>query len=255
MVGNQFRRGYRFPRNSVPAWIPIFQGIGSDVDTESQRNRFQRGYRIPKESVPAWIPNPKRISSSVNAEFQRILVPAWIPNPKVKFRKKSFETFLNNVFLTKKTFFFIYFCGKSVPVWIPFPRNSAPTRTPIFQECSSVDTESQRIRLQRGRRYSRKSAPTWTPIFQVQLSVLDFLGFGYILVGFGLGLWIYGFSFRFLGVGYIGFGLQFPLRIFGLVLSPSDFIGWVGFFQTFIRLDEDDGWMMDGGRWMVYIDR
>ncbi|GBC33457.2 hypothetical protein GLOIN_2v1789389 [Rhizophagus irregularis DAOM 181602=DAOM 197198] len=118
----------------------------------------------------------------------------------------------------------------------------------FFFECSSVDTESQRIRLQRGRRYSRKSAPTWTPIFQVQLSVLDFLGFGYILVGFGLGLWIYGFSFRFLGVGYIGFGLQFPLRIFGLVLSPSDFIGWVGFFQTFIRLDEDDGWMMDGIR-------
>ncbi|CAB4429004.1 unnamed protein product [Rhizophagus irregularis] len=64
---------------------------------------------------------------------------------------------------------------------------------------SGVNTESQRISVSAWISFPRNSAPTRTPIFQVQLSVLDFLGFGYIL-GFDLKLWIYGFSFRFLGV-------------------------------------------------------
>ncbi|UZO17642.1 uncharacterized protein OCT59_008990 [Rhizophagus irregularis] len=58
------------------------------------------------------------------------------------------------------------FLGISVPAWIPNPKR---------------EYRFLGIRLQRGRRYSRKSAPTWMPIFQVQLSVLDFLGFEYIL--------------------------------------------------------------------------
>ncbi|CAB5332034.1 unnamed protein product [Rhizophagus irregularis] len=56
----------------APTWMPIFQGISSNMDAD-----------IPGILVPMWIPNPKDkdISSGVNTESHWETVSTWIPNP------------------------------------------------------------------------------------------------------------------------------------------------------------------------------
>ncbi|CAB4417049.1 unnamed protein product [Rhizophagus irregularis] len=75
---NRFQRGYRFPRNSVPAWIPIFQEIGSNVDADIPGNRLQRGRRYSRD-----------IGSGVNTESQRF---EWASEDrKTKIRRVDFR--------------------------------------------------------------------------------------------------------------------------------------------------------------------
>ncbi|UZO19153.1 uncharacterized protein OCT59_010453 [Rhizophagus irregularis] len=40
----QLQRGRRYSRKSVPAWIPIFQEIGFNVDADIPENQLQYGY-------------------------------------------------------------------------------------------------------------------------------------------------------------------------------------------------------------------
>ncbi|CAB4403361.1 unnamed protein product [Rhizophagus irregularis] len=260
---NRFRRGYRYSRKSVPAWIPIFQEFGSNVDTN-------------------------------------------IPD---KFQNKCFETSLKTKrFLIKNVFFLLFLFRKSVPAWIPFPKEFG----------SGVDTDIPGNRLQCGRRYSRKSAPTWTPIFQefgssvdtesqdkdigsgvntesqrfewasedrkTKIRRVDFrrideprfvsasrwiyrirlsvLGFGYMEFGFrflGLDIWVstfgwaldiwisFGFDFWFLGFEYKDFGFRllgvgymgFVFRLLG--------VGYTGFDFQFsgFRYVSTFGWVLD----------
>ncbi|CAB4405680.1 unnamed protein product [Rhizophagus irregularis] len=253
---NRFRRGYRYSRKLVPAWIPIFQEIGSNVDAD-----------IPGISVPAWIPNPKdkksaptwtpifqEFGSNVDADIPGISVLAWIPNPK----------------------------GKSAPTWIPNPKGTKKTKIrsgglpknenpkskdkdlfgwaseeqkskdkDSFGEVSSSE-EQRKIKIRLGC-LGWDRTPNITKTTQI-----PYLSFISNVRGPGgipknripkdsflsvLGRWIYRFGLRFLGVEYIGFGFwlldveyiicfdfrlgfgymgKFPLQIFGWV-SLSDF--------------------------------
>ncbi|CAB4425336.1 unnamed protein product [Rhizophagus irregularis] len=143
-VGNRFRRRYRFPRESVPAWIPNPKGI----------------------SVPAWILNPKGISVpadisfsvdteshrksvlKLNTVFQKISSGVNTDIPGNQFQRgyrfpgnrlqrgrrysKEFGSNVNADILRK-----------SAPTWILFPRNSVLVWILIiFQEIgSSVNTD------------------------------------------------------------------------------------------------------------------
>ncbi|UZO10501.1 uncharacterized protein OCT59_002082 [Rhizophagus irregularis] len=62
---NRLWHGYRYSRKSVPAWILIFQGISSGMDTVSLGNWFRRGYHFPRKSVPAWILFPRNSATSI----------------------------------------------------------------------------------------------------------------------------------------------------------------------------------------------
>ncbi|RGB37942.1 hypothetical protein C1646_812951 [Rhizophagus diaphanus] len=95
-------------------------------------------------------------------------------------------------------------------------------------------------------------------IYEFQLSVLEFwIGIGCDI----LGLWIGEFQ------NFQNFLIKLSFFVgihFELILNRSGFhfeFYWMGFpfrfyqirsSQIFIRLGEDDGWMIDGGWWMVY---
>ncbi|CAB4419619.1 unnamed protein product [Rhizophagus irregularis] len=216
---NRFRRGYRYSRKSVPAWIPIFQEFGSNVDTD-----------IPdKKSVPAWIPFPKEFGSGVDTD---------IPGNRLQCGRR--------------------YSRKSAPTWTPIFQefgSSVDTESQDKDIGSGVNTESQRfewasedrktkIRRVDFRRIDEPrfvSASRW--IYRIRLSVL---GFGYMEFGFrflGLDIWVstfgwaldiwisFGFDFWFLGFEYKDFGFRllgvgymgFVFRLLGVGYTGFDF--------------------------------
>ncbi|CAB4419616.1 unnamed protein product [Rhizophagus irregularis] len=238
---NRFRRGYRYSRKSVPAWIPIFQEFGSNVDTDipdkfqnkcfetslkTKRfliknvffyyfylgNRFQRGYRFPRNSVPAWIPIFQEIGSNVDAD---------IPGNRLQRGRRYSRDIGSGVNTESQRY------GKN--------QNSF--------EWASEDrkTKIRRVDFRRIDEPRFVSASRW--IYRIRLSVL---GFGYMEFGFrflGLDIWVstfgwaldiwisFGFDFWFLGFEYKDFGFRllgvgymgFVFRLLGVGYTGFDF--------------------------------
>ncbi|CAB4431617.1 unnamed protein product [Rhizophagus irregularis] len=229
---NRFRRGYRYSRKLVPAWIPIFQEfgpawtpifqeIGSNVDADIPGNRFQREYRFPRNSVPAWIPIFQEIGSNVDAD---------IPGNRLQRGRRYSRDIGSGVNTESQRF-----------------------------EWASEDrkTKIRRVDFRRIDEPRFVSASRW--IYRIRLSVL---GFGYMEFGFrflGLDIWVstfgwaldiwisFGFDFWFLGFEYKDFGFRllgvgymgFVFRLLG--------VGYTGFDFQFsgFRYVSTFGWVLD----------
>ncbi|RGB29140.1 hypothetical protein C1646_818677 [Rhizophagus diaphanus] len=96
----------------------------------------------------------------------------------------------------------------------------------------------------------------FTKINKINYFDLQFLGVRYMDFDFWLDFEYMDFGFQFLGFGYTGFGfwlLGYRYMVLWFWIGFTlNFIEWI-FLQIlsdwiFIRLGEDDGWMMDG-RW------
>ncbi|CAB4410326.1 unnamed protein product [Rhizophagus irregularis] len=224
---NRFQRGYRFPRNSVPAWIPIFQEIGSNVDADIPGNRLQRGRRYSRD-----------IGSSVNTESQRYGKNQdsfeWASEDrKTKIRRVDFRRIDEPRFV-------------SASRWIYRIRLSV-----LGFGYMEFGFQFLGFDFRLGFRYM-----DFFRFLGVGYIGFDFwfLGFEYKDFGFRLlGVGYMGFVFRLLGVGYTGFDFQFsgfryvgfdfrlgfgymgkfPLRIFGWIFLWTS-IEWVS-LSYFVR--------------------
>ncbi|CAB4407985.1 unnamed protein product [Rhizophagus irregularis] len=174
--GNRLQRGRRYSRNSVPAWIPIFQEIGSNVDADIPGNRLQRGRRYSRD-----------IGSGVNTESQRYGKNQdsfeWASEDrKTKIRRVDFRR-------------------------IDEPRFVSASRWIYRIRLSVLGFGYMGFNFRLGFRYM-----DFFRFLGVGYIGFDFwfLGFEYKDFGFRLlGVGYMGFVFRLLGVGYTGFDFQF----------------------------------------------
>ncbi|CAB4403364.1 unnamed protein product [Rhizophagus irregularis] len=238
---NRFRRGYRYSRKSVPAWIPIFQEIGSSVDTVSQGIRFRRGYRYSRKSAPTWTPIFQEFGSSVDTESQDKDIGSGVNTESQRFEWASEDR-------------------KTKIRRVDFRRIDEPRFV-------SASRWIYRIRLsvlgfgymEFGFRFL--GLDIWVSTFGWALDIWISFGFDFWFLGFEykdfgfrlLGVGYMGFVFRLLGVGYTGFDFQFsgfryvgfdfrlgfgymgkfPLRIFGWIFLWTS-IEWVS-LSYFVR--------------------
>ncbi|CAB4431618.1 unnamed protein product [Rhizophagus irregularis] len=259
---NRFRRGYRYSRKLVPAWIPIFQEfgpawtpifqeIGSNVDADIPGNRFQREYRFPRNSVPAWIPIFQEIGSNVDAD---------IPGNRLQRGRRYSRDIGSGVNTESQRFEWASEDRKTKIRRVDFRRIDEPRFV-------SASRWIYRIRLsvlgfgymEFGFRFL--GLDIWVSTFGWALDIWISFGFDFWFLGFEykdfgfrlLGVGYMGFVFRLLGVGYTGFDFQFsgfryvgfdfrlgfgymgkfPLRIFGWIFLWTS-IEWVS-LSYFVR--------------------
>ncbi|CAB4419617.1 unnamed protein product [Rhizophagus irregularis] len=245
---NRFRRGYRYSRKSVPAWIPIFQEFGSNVDTD-----------IPdKKSVPAWIPFPKEFGSGVDTD---------IPGNRLQRGRRYSRDIGSGVNTESQR----YGKNQNSFEWASEDRKTKIRRVDFRRidepRFVSASRWIYRIRLsvlgfgymEFGFRFL--GLDIWVSTFGWALDIWISFGFDFWFLGFEykdfgfrlLGVGYMGFVFRLLGVGYTGFDFQFsgfryvgfdfrlgfgymgkfPLRIFGWIFLWTS-IEWVS-LSYFVR--------------------
>ncbi|PKC08519.1 hypothetical protein RhiirA5_416793 [Rhizophagus irregularis] len=239
--------------SSVDADIPEF---GSSVDANIPELSSNVDADIPvKKSVLAWIPIFQEFSSSVDADisdkFQTIF--------ETSLKKKHFLTFffiLNCKAIGSSGYQFR--CGYQNPkgnrllLEYQIPKEfgfSVDADIPVKDTRIGSDLDTNPTSKEIGFNMDAKISSVR---FKTPSKYNRGLGHG-MVDDFPLRLFIGWVSINELGVSHPSDFIEWADKF-----SSSDFIGWVspsdfirsGFLRIFIRLGEDDGWMMDGG-WCI----